>query len=109
MHLDLRRELFNHILAPGEGIVSADEAEEVVDYERLDGSRLKFLIPTSAFENNVAGFAKAARGALGGGGSDLVNAGRWLNFVMMEKANDMSAVGKRGYRLTSDGWLLPWD
>ena len=57
----------------------------------------------------VVAFAKAARSALGGGGSDLVNAGRWLHFMMMEKANDMSPVGKRGYRLTGDGWLLPWD
>ncbi|SDZ15745.1 hypothetical protein SAMN05216554_2686 [Herbiconiux ginsengi] len=109
MQIDLRRELFQQILAPGEGILSADEAEEVVSYERIDGSQLQFLIPTSAFENNLAGFAKAARSALGGGGSDLVNAGRWLHFVMMEKANDMSPVGKRGYRLTNDGSLLPWD
>jgi hypothetical protein len=89
--------------------VSADESDEVVHYENIDGRRVQFLTPTSVFENNLAGFARAARRSLGGGGSDLVNAGRWLNFVMMENANDMSPIGKRGYRLTSDGWFLPWD
>jgi hypothetical protein len=106
---DIREVLYQDVLAPGEGILKADQIEQMVDYERIDGSLVQFSIPAAAFEKNLAVFAKTGRSALGGGGSDLVHAGRWLNFMMMEKANDMSPVGQRGYRLTDGGWLLPWD
>ena len=67
--IDLHKALFEEILAPGEGILGADDVEEVVDYERIDGTRLQFWIPTRAFENNLSSFAETSRRAMGGAGS----------------------------------------
>lgn len=80
-----------------------------MEYQRIDGAVVLFLVPAEVFEKCLSTLAEAGRTALGGGGSEFDNALRWLNFMMMEKANDMSTVGCRGYRLAEGGWVLPWD
>ena len=104
-----RRRLYEEVLAPGEGIIAVDQDAEVVEFERLDGGRVSFLVSAVVFERAMPVLADAGRSQLGDGGSELVNAGRWLLFVMTEVANDMSPAGRRGYRLAVDGTMVPWD